>query len=207
LGCGLRISGLAGLRRRRVRLDRGVLQVVETRFQVGGSYGSGFKGPKSVAGIREVPLPAQVAAAIGRRLPPGSDPEDLVFTGPGGGAGPRRGGPGVPRGTCTVLLRGNFRRLYFAAVARTADPAGAAELGTSERRALAALRACAPQTLAQVVDRLAAGRRLRAETVARTLARLEAVRLVVSTSAGEVRRWAMPARNPARWPPRAERPP
>jgi integrase len=67
LGCGLRISELAGLRRRRVHLDRGVLQVVDTRFQVGGAYGSGFKGPKSVAGIREVPLPAQVAAAIGRR--------------------------------------------------------------------------------------------------------------------------------------------
>jgi hypothetical protein len=196
LGCGLRISGLAGLRRRRVHLDRGVLQVVETRFQVGGSYGSGFKGPKSVAGIREVPLPPQVAAAIGRRLPPGSDPEALVFTGPGGGAGPRRRGPGVPRGTRTVLSRGNFRRLYLAAVARTADPASAAELGTSERRALAALRACAPQTLAQVVDRLAAGRRLRAETVARTLARLEAVRLVVATSDGEVRRWAMPAPQP-----------
>jgi len=149
LGCGLRISGLAGLRRRRVHLDRGVLQVVETRFQVGGSYGSGFKGPKSVAGIREVPLPPQVAAAIGRRLPPGSDPEALVFTGPGGGAGPRRRGPGVPRGTRTVLSRGNFRRLYLAAVARTADPASAAELGTSERRALAALRACATQTLAR----------------------------------------------------------
>jgi hypothetical protein len=95
-----------------------------------------------------------------------------------------------------VLSRGNFRRLYLAAVARTADPASAAELGTSERRALAALRACAPQTLAQVVDRLAAGRRLRAETVARTLARLEAVRLVVATSDGEVRRWAMPAPQP-----------
>jgi len=197
LGCGLRISELAGLRRQRVHLDRGVLQVVDTRFQVGGAYGSGFKGPKSVAGIREVPLPPQVATAVGRRLPPGGDhPDELVFTGPGGGAGPRRGGPGVPRGTRTVLSRGNFRRLYLAAVAKTADPAGAAELGTSERRALAALRAGGPQTLAQVVERLAAGRRLRAETVARTLARLEAARLVVATSDGEVHRWAMPAPQP-----------
>jgi len=63
-------------------------------------------------------------------LPPGRDPEAGVFTGPGGGAGPRRGGLGVPRGTRTVLSRGNFRRLYLAAVAKTADPAGAVELGT-----------------------------------------------------------------------------
>jgi integrase len=196
LGCGLRISELAGLRRRRVHLDRSVLQVVDTRFQVGGAYGSGFKGPKSVAGIREVPLPAQIAAAISRRLPPGSDPDDLVFTGPGGGAGPQRQGPGVPRGTRTVLSRGNFRRVYLAAVAKTADPAAAAELGTSERRALAAMRAGGPQTLAQVVERLAAGRRLRAETVARTLTRLEAAGLVVASGDGELLRWAMPAPRP-----------
>jgi integrase len=201
LGCGLRISELAGLRCRRVHLDRGVLHVVDTRFQVGGAYGSGFKGPKSVAGIREVPLPAQVAAAIGRRLPPGKDhPDELVFTGPGGGAGPRRGGPGVPRGTRTVLSRGNFRRLYLGAVAKTADPAAAAALGTSERRALAALRAGGPQTLAQVVEQLAAGRRLRAETVARTLARLEAAGLVAAADSenGEAlqRCWAMPAPQP-----------
>lgn len=201
LGCGLRISELAGLRRRRVHLDRGVLQVVDTRFQVGGAYGSGFKGPKSVAGIREVPLPAQVAAAIGRRLPPGGGhPDALVFTGPGGGAGPRRGGPGVPRGTRTVLSRGNFRRLYLAAVAKTAAPAAAVELGTSERRALTALRAGGPQTLTEAVERLAAGRRLRAETVARTLARLEAAGLVVVAESenGEAlqRRWAMPVPQP-----------
>jgi integrase len=196
LGCGLRISELAGLRRRRVDLDRGVLQVVDTRFQVGGVYGSGFKGPKSVAGIREVPMPAQVAEAIGRRLPPGKDPDELVFTGPGGGAGSRRQGPGVPRGTRTVLSRGNFRRLYLVAVAKTADPAGTVELGTSERRALAALRASGPQTLAEVVARLAAGRRLRAETVARTFAGLEAAGLIVATSDGEMRRWVMPAPQP-----------
>jgi Phage integrase family len=139
---------------------------------------------------------AQVAAAIGRRLPPGSDPEDLVFTGPGGGAGPGRRGPGVPRGTRTVLSRGNFRRLYLAAVAKTADPAGAAELGTSERRPLVALRAGGPQTLAEMVERLAAGRRLRAETVARTLARLEAAGLVVATGDSEVRCWAVPTPQP-----------
>jgi integrase len=114
LGCGLRISELAGLRRGRVNLDRGILQVVDTRYQAGSKYGSGFKGPKSAAGVREIPLAPQVAEAIARRLPPGNDPTALVFTGPGGGPG-RRGTAGVPRGTRTVLSRDNFRRLYLRA--------------------------------------------------------------------------------------------
>jgi integrase len=121
LGCGLRISELAGLRRTRVDLDRGVLQVVDTRYQAGSKYGSGFKGPKSAAGIREIPLARQVSEAIARRLPPPNDPIGLVFTGPGGGPG-RPGAPGVPRGTRTVLSRDNFRRLYMRAAARADLP-------------------------------------------------------------------------------------
>jgi hypothetical protein len=57
LGTGLRFGESAGLRRRRVHLDRAmpVLQVVDTRYQAG-RFGSGFKSrPKSDAGIREVP--------------------------------------------------------------------------------------------------------------------------------------------------------
>jgi integrase len=117
LGCGLRISELAGLRRGRVDLDRGVLQVVDTRYQAGRRYGSGFKGPKSAAGVREIPLARQVAEAIARRLPAAHDQDALVFTGPGGGPG-RPGAPGVPRGSRTVLSRDNFRRLYRRAAAR-----------------------------------------------------------------------------------------
>jgi integrase len=85
LGTGLRFGELAGLRRRRVRLDRTppVVQVVDIRYQAG-RFGSGFKPrPKSDAGIREIPLAPEVVAAIRRQLPPGTDPEDLVFTGPG----------------------------------------------------------------------------------------------------------------------------
>jgi hypothetical protein len=55
LGTGLRLGELAGLRCRRVHLNRSVpvLQVVEVRYQAGGQFGSGFKGrPKSDAGIR-----------------------------------------------------------------------------------------------------------------------------------------------------------
>jgi integrase len=105
---------LAGLRCRRVHLDRPVpvLQVVEVRYQAGGQFGSGFKPrPKSDAGIRELPLAPLVIESIRRQLPPDSDPDLLVFTGPGGGNG-------IPVGTRTMLSRYNFRRVYQRAVAR-----------------------------------------------------------------------------------------
>jgi integrase len=76
------------------------------------SSGSGFKGrPKSDAGIRELPLAPLVVEAIRRQLPPGPDPEVLVFTGPGGGNG-------VPAGSRTMLSRYNVCRVYQRAVAR-----------------------------------------------------------------------------------------
>ena len=81
------------------------------RYQAG-RFGSGFKPrPKSDAGIREFPLAPLVVEAIRRQLPPGADPEVLVFTGPGGGNG-------GPRGTRTMLSRHNFRRVYQRAVNR-----------------------------------------------------------------------------------------
>jgi integrase len=113
LGTGLRFGEFAGLRLRRVHLDRTipVLQVVDTRYQAG-RFGSGFKPrPKSDAGIREIPLAPLVVEAIRRQLPPESDPDALVFTGPGGGNG-------VPSGTRTTLSRHSFRRLYQTATRR-----------------------------------------------------------------------------------------
>jgi hypothetical protein len=98
----------------RVYLDRPVpvLQVVEVRYQAGGEFGSGFKPrPKSDASIRELPLAPLVIESIRRQLPPDSDPDLLVFTGPGGGNG-------IPVGTRTMLSRYNFRRVYQRAVAR-----------------------------------------------------------------------------------------
>jgi integrase len=130
LGTGLRFGELAGLRCRRVHLDRPVpvLQVVEVRYQAGGEFGSGFKPrPKSDAGIREVPLAPLVVESIRRQLPADSDPDLLVFTGPGGGNG-------VPVGTRTMLSRYNFRRVYQRAVARAShdlvavDPHGPHDL-------------------------------------------------------------------------------
>jgi integrase len=94
LGTGLRFGEFAGLRAHRVHLDRAtpVVQVVDTRYQVG-RFGSGFKPrPKSDAAIRELPLAPVIVDAIRRQLPPGTNPSALVFTGPGGGNG-------VPSGT------------------------------------------------------------------------------------------------------------
>jgi integrase len=113
LGTGLRFGEFAGLRLRRVHLDRAipVLQVVDTRYQAG-RFGSGFKArPKSDAGIREIPLAPLVVEAIRRQLPPEPDADALVFTGPGGGNG-------VPVGTRTTLSRHGFRRLYQTATRR-----------------------------------------------------------------------------------------
>jgi len=189
LGCGLRISELAGLRAGRVDLARGVLQVVDTRYQTGAKYGSGFKGPKSAAGVREIPLAYQVAEAIARQLPPGHDPAALVFTGPGGG--PERSG--VPRGTRTVLSRDNFRRLYLRAVAKTADPA--TSLSPTGRDILEALRASDGQRASELAERLAVtGRRLRLATVGAWLPRLEDAGLVAADS--KVARWSATAVGP-----------
>jgi integrase len=178
LGTGLRFGELAGLRRRRVHLDRPlpVLEVGPTRYQAG-RFGSGFKPrPKSDAGIRPVPLAPLVVEAIRRRLPPGSDPEDLVFTGPGGGPG-RRDGPSVPRGKRTVLSRHNLHRTYQSAVAKLADPA--VPLRPTARRVLRALRDAGPQPIDQLAARLSATSRrpIRPATVTTALGELHAAAL------------------------------
>jgi integrase len=121
LGTGLRFGEFAGLRRRRVHLERTpqVLQVVDVRYQAG-RFGSGFKPrPKSDAGIREVPLAPLVVEAIRSQLPPGADPDALVFAGPGGDNF-------VAAGTRTVLSRHGIRRMLvlIALLARSKDVLG-----------------------------------------------------------------------------------
>jgi integrase len=188
LGTGLRFGELAGLRRRRVHLGRElpVLEVGPTRYEAG-RFGSGFKPrPKSDAGIRQVPLAPLVVQAIRRQLPPGSDPDDLVFTGPGGGAG-------VPRGTRTVLSRHNLRRTYHEALAKLADPA--VPLRPTARRSLLILRDGGPQRVDQLAARLtAAGRRpIRPATVAAALDELHAAGLAAVDDHGQgglTGRWA-----------------
>jgi integrase len=179
LGTGLRFGELAGLRRRRIHLDRPVpvLQVGPTRYQAG-RFGSGFKPrPKSDAGIREVPLAPLVVEAIRRQLPPGNDPSALVFTGPGGGGG-LHGGPGVAKGTRTVLSRHNFRRTHHAAVAKLADRA--TQLRPTAARILKVLRACGPLTPDQAAAYLGEhGRAIRPVAVHHALGELRDAGLAV----------------------------
>jgi integrase len=190
LGTGLRFGELAGLRRRRVHLDRRLpaLQVVDTRYQAG-RFGSGFKPrPKSDAGIRELPLAPLVVEAIRRQLPPGSDPSALVFTGPGGGPG-RSGEAGVPKGARTVLSRHNFHRTYQAALAKLADPTG--ELRPTAARVLKTLRAGGPQTTDQLTTALANhGRAIRPATIQVALGELVAAELVADGDGNGQQHWA-----------------
>src|SRR6266540_6730152 len=198
LGTGLRFGELAGLRRRRVHLDRPVpvLEVGPTRYQAG-RFGSGFKPrPKSDAGIRPVPLAPLVVEAIRRQLPPGSDPDDLVFTGPGGGPG-HPGGPSVPRGTRTVLSRHNFRRTHHGAMAKLADPATG--LRPTAARILTVLRASGPLTPDQLAAHLAEhGRAVRPTTVDRALGELHAAGLAATDGDTLAGRWSAlpPPRDP-----------
>jgi integrase len=184
LGTGLRFGELAGLRRRRVHLDRSppVLQVVDIRYQAG-RFGNGFKPrPKSDAGIRELPLAPEVVAAIRRQLPPGTDLDALVFTGPGGGV--------VARGSRTVLSRHNFRRTYHSAIAKLADPATL--LRPTAARVLKTLRADGPQTADELAAALAKrGRRaVRPATVDTALGELAELALAVADGPEQHRRWA-----------------
>src|SRR5262245_21747955 len=110
VGTGLRPSELLGLRVGRVELARGHLEVLDVRYEAG-KFGSGYKDhAKSEAGIRPVPMCLLVASAVARRVDQAGGPGALVFPGPGGGFGARRGKP-------TGLSTGNYRRVFKAAVA------------------------------------------------------------------------------------------
>jgi integrase len=177
LGTGVRFGELGGLRRRRVLLDRTppVLQVVAVHYQAG-RYGSGFKGqPKSHAGIRNVPLAPQVAAAIQRQLPSGAATDDLVFADP---VGPYAGAYRPP------LSRYRFRHVYHKAADRLTDPTR--DLPPAARRVLRVLREHGPQTLRQLGHRFGApGAKLRSETIQAALCVLEEAGVVVIGPYGE----------------------
>jgi len=90
------------LRRRRVQPERRRIEVLEVRYEAG-KFGRGFKDrPKSPASIRVVPMAEAVRKAILRQLPPGGDPEDLVFAGPGGNRWAKRGARPPLRPTTTA---------------------------------------------------------------------------------------------------------
>jgi integrase len=114
VGTGLRSGELLGLRRRRVFPDLWRIEVLEVRYEAG-LFGRGFKlEPKSAASVRVVPMCDHVREAIMRQLPSGAQPDDLVFPGPGGSNG-------VRRGARPPLSTGNLRRVYKAAVMAAGD--------------------------------------------------------------------------------------
>ena len=161
LGTGLRFGEFAGLRRRRVHLDREtpVLQVAPIRYQAG-KFGSGFKSrPKSPAAVRPVPLAPQVVEAIRRQLPTDNDPGDLVFTVPGTDRAP--------------LSRHLVKHVYQKAAGRLTDPAR--ELPSTVRRILDTLRAEGPLTPDRLAERFSVtGAKLRPATIATALDTLKA---------------------------------
>jgi integrase len=79
---GLRAGELFGLRRGRVDLLRGRIQVVETLVEVRGHHH--FGPPKTRAGHRSVPLPRFVVDVLTEHCA-GLEPGDLVFPAPEGG--------------------------------------------------------------------------------------------------------------------------
>ncbi len=175
-GTGMRPGELLGLRARRVDLAGRRLEVLEVRYEAG-RFGHGYKPrPKSATSIRAVPLAAQVAEAIARRLSAGSPPDALVFTGPGGGSG-------VAAGTRTALSRDNLRRAYHAALARAADPA--ARLGYTPRRMLRALRQAGPGQTPETLRARVPGVTPTARTVRDALRELEAAGLAARDDAGD----------------------
>jgi integrase len=114
IGTGLGSGELLGLRRRRVHPELRRIEVIEVRYEAG-RFGRGFKAePKGPASVRVVAMCEQVHQAIGRQLPTGTHPDELVFPGPGGSNG-------IPRGARTPLSTHNLRRVYQAAVAAAGE--------------------------------------------------------------------------------------
>jgi integrase len=80
---GLRIGEMAGLRRSRVDLMRGTVQVIEVITEPKGHLYVG--PPKTRAGRRTVGLPQFVVDGLAERMMKPGTPDDFVFAGPLGG--------------------------------------------------------------------------------------------------------------------------
>jgi integrase len=80
---GLRIGELAGLRRSRVDLDAGTVDIAENLTEVRGKLDSG--PPKTRASRRRVSLPSSVVSELAVHLRAPGRPTDYVFRSPAGG--------------------------------------------------------------------------------------------------------------------------
>jgi integrase len=115
---GLRIGELAGLRRSRVDLLRGTVQVAEMVVEARGVLHVG--PPKTRASRRTVGRPRFVAEELAAHLTGPGDPDALVFTAP-------QGGPlGLPAFRARVWRRAVMGRALRHRPAGTNEPGGAA---------------------------------------------------------------------------------
>jgi integrase len=133
---GLRWGELAGLRRRRVDLKRGIVTVAEQLVEVNGAFSVG--PPKSTAGRRNVTLPAAVVDVLAEHLTHYTAPshDAFVFLSSQGGH----------------LRRSNFNRRVWQPATRAAGIEG---LRVHDLRHTAGtLATAAGGSLREVMDRL-----------------------------------------------------
>jgi integrase len=133
---GLRWGELAGLRRKRVDLERGTVTVAEQLLEVNGAFSVG--PPKSAAGRRTVTLPAVVVEALAEHLRryTAKSPEAFVFLSSQG----------------KHLRRSNFNRRVWQPATRVAGVEG---LRVHDLRHTAGtLATAAGGSLREVMDRL-----------------------------------------------------
>ena len=133
---GVALGKLAGLRRKRVDLERGTVTVAEQLLEVNGAFSLG--PPKSAAGRRTVTLPAVVVEALAKHLAryTAKSPEAFVFLSSQG----------------THLRRSNFNRRVWQPAVKAAGVEG---LRVHDLRHTAGtLATAAGGSLREVMDRL-----------------------------------------------------